>query len=115
MAKVAALLSAVTGVVSIVGGVMGYIQKDSMPSLIAGGVSGLLLLLSAALILRKPVWGLVAASVVAVALLGRFAPGVIKNAAESPPIFIVLVVCAMLLVLTSVFALVGKPGRSGGC
>jgi uncharacterized membrane protein (UPF0136 family) len=37
------------------GGLMGYIKAQSMPSLIAGGVAGLLLVVAALLMGQKPV------------------------------------------------------------
>lgn len=61
------------GVLSLVGGVMGYVKAKSRASLIAGGISGLVLIGCAALSLTAPVIGLAVASVVSLALVARFA------------------------------------------
>jgi uncharacterized membrane protein (UPF0136 family) len=68
------------GVLSLVGGAMGYVKAKSRASLIAGGVSGLVLLGSAALATTHPVAGFVLASVVSVALVARFAKSAAKRA-----------------------------------
>ena len=54
------------GVLSLAGGVMGYVKAKSRASLIAGGASGLLLLGSAALATTHPLAGLALASGAAV-------------------------------------------------
>lgn len=64
------------GVLSLVGGAMGYVKAKSRASLIAGGVSGLVLLGSAALATTHPVAGFALASVVSIALVARFAKSV---------------------------------------
>jgi uncharacterized membrane protein (UPF0136 family) len=61
-------------VLTIGGGVMGYVKAGSMPSLIAGGVSGALLLVSALLIPSKLHAGLIVGLVVSLLLAARFAP-----------------------------------------
>jgi uncharacterized membrane protein (UPF0136 family) len=66
-------VAAAYGVLSLAGGVMGYAKAKSRASLIAGGISGLLLLGSAALAASHPVAGFAVASVVSLALVGRFA------------------------------------------
>ena len=61
------------GALALVGGVMGYVKAKSRASLIAGGISGVLLIGSAVLAMSHPVAGLAIASVVSLALVGRFA------------------------------------------
>src|SRR5262249_48442199 len=71
--KLAAGLAALYGIVSIVGGIMGFVNASSVPSLVAGGLAGLFLLAAAAVAYRgslgkysiNPVWGLIAIAVVA--------------------------------------------------
>jgi len=67
------------GVLSLVGGAMGYVKAKSRASLIAGGVSGLVLLGSAVLATTHPVAGFALASVVSVALVARFAKSAAKR------------------------------------
>ena len=62
------------GVLTIAGGVMGYVKAQSMASLLAGGISGLLLIGAGALIATKTQPGLILGLLVSIALAGRFIP-----------------------------------------
>jgi uncharacterized membrane protein (UPF0136 family) len=62
------------GLLTIVGGVMGYLKAGSMASIIAGTISGALLLLAAFLLPGNAVAGLALAGIVSLALAGRFIP-----------------------------------------
>jgi uncharacterized membrane protein (UPF0136 family) len=74
----------VFGLLTIVGGVMGYVKAGSTASIIAGSISGILLLLAAFLMPGNPAVGLVLALVVSVALAGRFVPAFIKTGSVMP-------------------------------
>jgi uncharacterized membrane protein (UPF0136 family) len=67
------------GVVSLAGGIMGYVRASSVPSLIAGGIAGVLLILCALGIWFRPIVSLSGAIIIAVALLGRFLPKLIRE------------------------------------
>lgn len=67
------------GLLTIIGGVMGYVRAGSMASIIAGSVSGILLLVAAYLMGSNPVAGLALAAVVSILLAGRFVPAFLKN------------------------------------
>lgn len=68
------------GLFTIVGGVMGYVKAGSNASLIAGGISGLLLLVSGYLIMSgKTQPGLILGLVISLALAGRFLPIFLKT------------------------------------
>jgi len=67
------------GLLTIAGGVMGYVSKGSMPSIIAGSVSGILLLLAAFLLPNYLAAGLALAALVSILLAGRFVPAFIKT------------------------------------
>jgi uncharacterized membrane protein (UPF0136 family) len=69
----------VFGLLTIVGGVMGYATKGSVPSLVAGSVCGILLLLAAYLLPGNLVVGLALAALVSIALAGKFLPTFIKT------------------------------------
>jgi uncharacterized membrane protein (UPF0136 family) len=69
---VTAVITGIYGVISLVGGIMGYVKAGSVASLVAGGVCGILLLLCAFGIARFPVLSLAVALIVALALAGRF-------------------------------------------
>jgi len=63
---------------------MGYVKASSMPSLIAGGISGILLLIAGALIPSKPQVGLILGLVISIALAGRFVPMFLKTHSFMP-------------------------------
>ena len=69
----------VFGLLTIVGGVMGYVKAGSGASLIAGSISGILLLVAAFLIPGQPAIGLALGAVVSIALAGKFIPAFIKT------------------------------------
>jgi uncharacterized membrane protein (UPF0136 family) len=62
------------GLLSIAGGVMGYLKAASPASLIAGGISGILLIVAGVLLRDKTTAGLILGGVISLALLGRFLP-----------------------------------------
>jgi uncharacterized membrane protein (UPF0136 family) len=74
----------VFGLLTIVGGVMGYVKAGSTASIIAGSISGILLLLAAFLLPGNLTVGLVLAAVVSLALAGRFVPAFIKTGSLMP-------------------------------
>ncbi len=63
---------------------MGYVSKGSLPSIIAGSISGLALLAAAFLLPNNVVAGLMLAALVSVLLAGRFVPAFIKTGAIMP-------------------------------
>jgi uncharacterized membrane protein (UPF0136 family) len=69
----------VFGLLTIAGGVMGYVRAGSTASIIAGSISGLLLLAAAFLMPGNVVVGLALAAVVSILLAGRFVPAFMKT------------------------------------
>ena len=67
------------GVLTIVGGIIGYTTKGSMPSIIAGSISGILLLVGAFLLPNNAAAGLAVAGIVSILLAGRFIPAFMKT------------------------------------
>jgi uncharacterized membrane protein (UPF0136 family) len=72
------------GAASIVLGIMGYMRSQSVASLFAGGVSGILLAVAAVVAARQEGtsgvnWGYVTGLVVSLLLLGRFLPLFLKS------------------------------------
>jgi uncharacterized membrane protein (UPF0136 family) len=74
----------VFGLLTIVGGVMGYVKAGSTASIIAGSISGILLLVAAYLLPGNLVLGLALAAIVSIALAGRFVPIFIKSGQVMP-------------------------------
>ncbi len=72
------------GLLTIVGGVIGYVRAGSMASIIAGSISGILLLVAAFLLPGNVVAGLAIAAVVSVLLAGRFVPAFMKTGGFMP-------------------------------
>ncbi len=72
------------GLLTIAGGVMGFVKAGSTASIIAGSISGLLLLLAAFLLPGNLIAGLALAALVSLALAGQFVPKFIKTGAFMP-------------------------------
>ena len=80
----------VFGILTVLGGVMGYVKASSAASLIAGGVAGILLLVAAFLIPAQAQAGLILGLIVSVLLLGRFGPALLKGGGFMPAGLMVL-------------------------
>lgn len=72
------------GLLTIIGGVIGYTSKGSVASIVAGGISGLLLLIAAYLIPGNTVAGLAIGGVVSLLLAGRFLPAFLNTGGFMP-------------------------------
>lgn len=68
---------------------MGYVKAGSKASLIAGGVTGGLLLLSASLIAKGFTAGSILGVVVSLLLIGQFGPSLMKKFKVMPNLFVV--------------------------
>lgn len=85
------------------GGIMGYVKAQSLPSLIAGVASGLLLAVSGYLIPSKPTAGSIVGLIVSLMLIGRFLPAYLKKGAVMPAVPIIalsaigILICAAVL------------------
>lgn len=92
------------GLATIAGGVSGYVIAGSKPSIIAGGVAGLLLILGGVLLSRVGgayMGGLALSLLVSLALAGRFIPALVSGklnpAAYMVPLSVVGVCAAAVL------------------
>lgn len=74
----------VFGLLTIVGGVIGYAKAGSTASIIAGSICGILLLVAAYLLPAHLALGLGVAAVISIALAGRFVPIFIKTGQAMP-------------------------------
>lgn len=72
------------GALTIAGGVMGYVKAQSQASLIAGGVSGLLLIVAGVLIGTRTQPGLILGLILSIALAGRFIPAFLSKGGFMP-------------------------------
>lgn len=72
------------GLLTIVGGVIGYVKAGSTASIIAGAISGIALLIAAFLLPGNAPLGLIIAGIVSVLLAGRFIPHFMQNGKIMP-------------------------------
>jgi len=72
------------GLLTIAGGIMGYVKAGSVASIIAGAITGILLLVAAFLLPEHRVAGLATALVVSLVLAAQFAPKFIRTGRVMP-------------------------------
>lgn len=72
------------GLLTIVGGVIGYVKAGSTASIVAGGISGIALIIAAWLLPGNVVLGLAIAGVVSILLAGRFIPAFMSTGKIMP-------------------------------
>jgi uncharacterized membrane protein (UPF0136 family) len=114
---IAVAITALYGLASIVGGILGYVGAHSVVSLLAGGIAGVLLLLCAAGVFYAPAVSLGGAIVIALLLLGRFLPRLVKERNQlgefvSTPIGTVAVTMVIGGVLVIIFSALALATRS---
>ncbi len=96
------------GVLTLAGGIMGYVKANSLPSLIAGGVSGLLLIAGALLMTSNPRPFLMGLGFVSLLLAIKFVPAFIQTMKPMPAgLMAVLSVVGLVLAAWALFA----PGK----
>jgi uncharacterized membrane protein (UPF0136 family) len=91
----------VFGLLTIAGGIMGYVKAGSTASLIAGSISGLLLLVAAFLLPSHVLIGLALGGIVSLLLIGYFLPAFFRTGKMMPAGMM-----SLLSVLGMVFAIV---------
>jgi uncharacterized membrane protein (UPF0136 family) len=74
----------VFGALTIVGGVIGYVKAQSVPSIVAGAITGVLLLLAGYLLPQNRTAALVTALIVSVLLAAQFVPKFIRTGKVMP-------------------------------
>lgn len=90
------------GLLTIAGGIMGYVKAGSTASIIAGSVSGLLLLLAAFLLPSYFAVGLALGGIVSLLLAGRFLPAFLKTGAFMPAgLMAILSVIGLIITLVA--------------
>ena len=84
MADSARIYFIVFGILTIVGGLIGFLKAKSTISLVSGGISGALLLVAAYLFPTQFMAGVIIALLVSVLLAGRFVPNLIRTGKIMP-------------------------------
>ena len=103
--RIPAILIAVYGLIALIGGTIGFVKAGSAASLIAGGGSGLVLLVAAGIVLKKPESarvGLIIALVVSLLLIGRFA-STLRGGAS--PVALVMITGGLVALVASAIGL----------
>jgi uncharacterized membrane protein (UPF0136 family) len=96
---VRALTAIVYGILALIGGIIGYVQARSLPSLVAGIISGVLLIIGAIAHQQGADWGLPLSIVVTIALVITFAVRFWKTRKFMPAGFMLLAGIAALIAL----------------
>jgi uncharacterized membrane protein (UPF0136 family) len=112
--KVAAVVIGLYGLLSLVGGIIGYAKAGSIPSLAAGAPAGIILLASCYGAFQKAGWSLPVAIVVAVLVGGFFAFNLAKHSADigefisssAGPRTVAMFAGAIVVIASSVAALI---------
>ena len=94
------------GLLTIVGGVIGYVKAGSTASIVAGSISGILLLFAAYLLPGNLALGLALAALVSIALAGRFVPIFIKSGQVMPAGL--MSILSVIGVIMAIFAWIKK-------
>ena len=74
----------VFGVLTIVGGIIGYVKAGSVASIIAGSITGVLLLVAAFLLPEHRMVGLATALIVSLLLAAQFIPKFLRTGRVMP-------------------------------
>lgn len=74
----------VFGALTIIGGVIGYVKAGSVPSIVAGAITGVLLLIAGSLLSQHRAAGLATAFVVSLLLAGQFIPKFFRTGKMMP-------------------------------
>jgi len=72
------------GALTIIGGVIGYVKANSVPSIVAGAITGVLLLIAGYILPEHRAAGLVTAFVVSLLLAAQFVPKLIRTGKVMP-------------------------------
>ena len=72
------------GALTIVGGVIGYVKAQSVPSIVAGAITGVLLLIAGFILPQHRTAGIVAAFVISLLLAAQFVPKLVRTGKMMP-------------------------------
>ena len=74
----------VFGILTIAGGIVGYVKAGSVASIVAGGITGVLLLAAAFLLPEYRIVGLATAGIVSLLLAAQFIPKFLRTGRVMP-------------------------------
>lgn len=106
MIGAAKLYFIIFGILTIIGGVIGYVKAGSAPSIIAGSISGILLIVAAFLLPGQVLFGLLLGLIISLLLAGRFVPAFLKKGGIMPAGL--MSILSIIGVLVAIVALVKR-------
>ena len=72
------------GALTIIGGVIGYVKAQSVPSIVAGAITGVLLLIAGLILPQNRTAGLATSLIVSLLLAAQFVPKLIRTGKIMP-------------------------------
>ncbi|MEM7773078.1 MAG: TMEM14 family protein [Cyanobacteria bacterium P01_E01_bin.6] len=87
------------GLLALIGGIFGYVKVKSKPSLISGGISGVLLIMAGILGGTGMTWGIPIAAIITAVLVVVFAVRLIKTQKFMPAGIMLIAGIAALVVM----------------
>jgi uncharacterized membrane protein (UPF0136 family) len=72
------------GALTIIGGVIGYVKAGSLPSIVAGSITGVLLLIAGSLLPQHRAIGLTTALIISLVLAAQFVPKFFRTGRMMP-------------------------------
>ena len=94
------------GLLTIVGGVIGYVKAGSTASIVAGAISGIALIVAAYLLPGNVALGLIIAGIVSIALAGKFIPDFMKTGKVMPAVL--MAILSVIGVIVAIVAWIKK-------
>lgn len=91
------IVTTLYGCFSIFLGIQAWLNVQSSASLIAGGLSGLIVLIGTALTSKNATVGYLLITLVCIGLIGRFLPAYLKDTSKTYPGLLVVVVSVLVL------------------
>ena len=90
------------GILTIAGGIVGYVKAGSLPSIIAGSITGVLLLIAGALLPEHRAAGLATGLVISLLLAAQFIPKFLRTGKAMPAgIMSILSVIGIILAIVA--------------
>src|SRR6476661_10820221 len=86
------------GLLTIVGGIIGYVKAGSVASIIAGSITGVLLLVAAFLLPEHRMVGLATALIVSLFLAAQFIPKLLQTGSVMPAVIMSLLSAIAVIV-----------------
>src|SRR5207248_10284702 len=100
--EAAKLYFIIFGVLTIVGGIVGYVKAGSAASIIAGSITGVLLLVAAFLLPEHRMVGLATALIISLLLAAQFIPKLLRTGRVMPAgIMSLLCVIGIIVVIVA--------------